>query len=251
MAPGPGGRLHVQRGNDGRRVREVDDAVVDPIDVAAEEQLSALAQLGAAGQRRCCRGANQAQVAAQLQARQGVRAAALEHLRVLNPDTLEPVPADGVTAGEIMLRGNTVMKGYLKNPGATAKAFAGGWFHTGDIAVLHPDGYVQITDRSKDVIISGGENISSLEVEDVLYRHPAVLAAAVVAMPDEKWGETPCAFVTLKPGAVGGVDEAGIIQWCRDHLAGFKVPKRVVFGPLPKTSTGKIQKFVLRDRARA
>lgn len=186
---------------------------------------------------------------AQLQARQGVRAAALEQLRVLHPDTLQPVPADGVTAGEIMLRGNTVMKGYLKNPGATAKAFAGGWFHTGDIAVLHPDGYVQITDRSKDVIISGGENISSVEVEDVLHRHPAVLLAAVVAQPDERWGEVPCAFVELKPEAVGSVSAEELIDFCRAHLARFKCPRQVVFDVLPRTATGKIQKFRLREIA--
>ena len=184
-------------------------------------------------------------------ARQGVGYPTLERLAVLDQKTGRPVPRDGRTLGEIALRSNTLMKGYLKNPSATEEAFRDGWFHTGDLAVWHPDGYMEIKDRSKDVIISGGENISSLEVEEVLYRHPAVMEAAVVARPDEKWGETPCAFVTLKPGAEGGVDEAGIIQWCRDHLAGFKVPKRVVFGPLPKTSTGKIQKFVLRDRARA
>ena len=183
-------------------------------------------------------------------ARQGVGYPTLERLAVLDQKTGRPVPRDGRTLGEIALRSNTLMKGYLKNPSATEEAFRDGWFHTGDLAVWHPDGYMEIKDRSKDVIISGGENISSLEVEEVLYRHPAVMEAAVVARPDEKWGETPCAFVTLKPGAEGGVDEAGIIQWCRDHLAGFKVPKRVVFGPLPKTSTGKIQKFVLRDRAR-
>lgn len=186
---------------------------------------------------------------AQMQARQGVRAAALEHLRVLNPETLQPVPADGVTAGEIMLRGNTVMKGYLKNADATAKAFAGGWFHTGDVAVLHPDGYVQITDRSKDVIISGGENISSVEVEDVLHRHPAVLLAAVVAQPDERWGETPCAFVELKPDAMGNVSSEELIEFCRNHLARFKCPRRIVFETLPRTATGKIQKFRLREIA--
>jgi fatty-acyl-CoA synthase len=142
------------------------------------------------------------------------------------------------------------MKGYLKNPSATAEAFRGGWYHTGDLAVLHPDGYVEIKDRSKDIIISGGENISSLEVEEVLYRHPAVMEAAVVAKPDPFWGETPCAFVTLKPDAPP-VDEAEIIRWCREHLAHYKAPKTVVFGPLPKTSTGKIQKFELRERARA
>jgi fatty-acyl-CoA synthase len=169
---------------------------------------------------------------------------------VADPKTMAPVARDGRALGEVMLRSNTLMKGYLKNPPATEEAFRGGWFHTGDLAVWHPDGYIEIKDRSKDVIISGGENISSLEVEEVLYRHPAVMEAAVVARPDEKWGETPCAFVTLKPGAEGA-DEAQIIQWCRDHLAGFKVPKRVVFGPLPKTSTGKIQKFMLRERARS
>ncbi len=184
-------------------------------------------------------------------ARQGVGYPTLEQLAVLDQKTGKPVPRDGRTLGEIVLRSNTLMKGYLKNEAATEEAFRDGWFHTGDLAVWHPDGYVEIKDRSKDVIISGGENISSLEVEEVLYRHPAVMEAAVVARPDEKWGETPCAFVTLKPGAEGEADEARIIQWCRDHLAGFKVPKRVVFGPLPKTSTGKIQKFVLRARARA
>lgn len=188
-------------------------------------------------------------VRAQLQARQGVRAAALEHLRVLNPDTLQPVPADGATAGEIMLRGNTVMKGYLKNPKATANAFAGGWFHTGDIAVVHPDGYVQITDRSKDVIISGGENISSVEVEDVLHRHPAVLLAAVVAQPDERWGEVPCAFVELKPEAQGTVSADDLVEFCRARLARFKCPRNIVFDVLPKTATGKIQKFRLREMA--
>ncbi|WP_137920898.1 acyl-CoA synthetase [Hydrogenophaga sp. 2FB] len=185
---------------------------------------------------------------ARLQARQGVRAAALEDLRVLDPQTLREVPHDGATAGEIMVRGNTVMKGYLKNPEATAQAFAGGWFHTGDIAVVHPDGYLQITDRSKDVIISGGENISSVEVEDVLHRHPAVLHAAVVAQPDERWGEVPCAFVELKPGA-DVVSESELIGFCRSHLAHFKCPRRVVFDALPKTATGKIQKFRLREIA--
>jgi fatty-acyl-CoA synthase len=183
-------------------------------------------------------------------ARQGVGYPTLERLMVADPKTVAPVARDGRTLGEVMLRGNTLMKGYLKNPPATEEAFRGGWFHTGDLAVWHPDGYIEIKDRSKDVIISGGENISSLEVEEVLYQHPAVMEAAVVARPDETWGETPCAFVTLKPGAEGA-DGAQIIQWCRDHLAGFKVPKRVVFGPLPKTSTGKIQKFVLRERARS
>jgi len=185
---------------------------------------------------------------ARLQARQGVRAAALEQLRVLDPHSMQPVPHDGTTAGEIMVRGNTVMKGYLKNADATEKAFAGGWFHTGDIAVVHPDGYLQITDRAKDVIISGGENISSVEVEDVLHRHPAVLYAAVVAQPDERWGEVPCAFVELKLGT-DAVSEEGLIAFCRSHLAHFKCPRRVVFDALPKTATGKIQKFRLRDIA--
>jgi len=159
------------------------------------------------------------------------------------------VPPDGETMGEIFFRGNILMKGYLKNPAATAEAFAGGWFHTGDLAVLHPDGYVKIKDRSKDIIISGGENISSLEVEDALHRHPAVLSAAVVAQPDPKWGEVACAFVELKPGASPQAQE--LIDHCRSLLAHFKVPKRVVFGPLPKTSTGKIQKFVLRQQVKS
>jgi fatty-acyl-CoA synthase len=169
---------------------------------------------------------------------------------VLNPDTLQPVPADGETMGEICFRGTVVMKGYLKNPGATEEAFAGGWFHTGDLAVVHPDGYVKIKDRSKDVIISGGENISSIEVEDVLHRHPDVMLASVVALPDEKWGEVPCAFVELKPGAPT-VTEQELIEFCRTHLARFKVPKRIVFAEVPKTSTGKIQKFLLRQRAKS
>ena len=185
---------------------------------------------------------------ARLQARQGVRAAALEELRVLDPQSMQPVPHDGATAGEIMVRGNTVMKGYLKNHDATARAFEGGWFHTGDIAVVHPDGYLQITDRSKDVIISGGENISSVEVEDVLHRHPSVLHAAVVAQPDDRWGEVPCAFVELKPAATP-VSENDLIAFCRTHLAHFKCPRRVVFDALPKTATGKIQKFRLREIA--
>ena len=167
---------------------------------------------------------------------------------VADPRTLQPVPQDGQTMGEVFMRGNIVMKGYLKNPKATAEAFAGGWFHTGDLAVAHPDGYVEIKDRSKDIIISGGENISTIEVEDVLYRHPAVMEAAVVARPDETWGETPCAFVTLKDGAAA--DAADIIGFCRDRLAHFKAPRTVVFGTLPKTSTGKIQKFLLRERAK-
>ncbi len=180
-------------------------------------------------------------------ARQGVPYAVQEGLDVLDPETGRPVPADGATMGEIVMRGNVVMKGYLKNPKATEAAFAGGWFHTGDLAVRHPDGYVEIRDRLKDIIISGGENISTIEVEGVLYRHPAVLEAAVVAEPHEKWGESPCAFVTLKAGAEA--DAAAIIAFCRDNMAGYKVPRRVVFGPLPKTSTGKIQKFVLRREA--
>jgi 3-(methylthio)propionyl---CoA ligase len=162
---------------------------------------------------------------------------------------MKPVPRDGTTIGEVMFRGNTIMKGYLKNPRATGEAFRGGWFHTGDLAVWHPDGYMEVKDRSKDIIISGGENISSLEVEEALYRHPAVMEAAVVSRPDERWGETPCAFVTLKPGA-GDVGADEILDWCRKNLARFKVPRHVVFGPLPKTSTGKIQKFVLRERAK-
>ncbi|MCK9285149.1 MAG: acyl-CoA synthetase [Rhodocyclaceae bacterium] len=179
--------------------------------------------------------------------RQGVRYHMQEAIAVLNPDNLEPVPWDGETIGEIMFRGNLVMKGYLKNPAATEEAFRGGWFHTGDLAVVHSDGYVKIKDRSKDVIISGGENISSLEVEDVLYRHPAVISAAVVAKPDTKWGEVPCAFVELKDGVSVTAEE--IVEHCRSHLARFKVPKQVVFGALPKTSTGKIQKYILRQQA--
>ncbi|MEJ2171572.1 MAG: acyl-CoA synthetase [Woeseiaceae bacterium] len=184
-----------------------------------------------------------------LKARQGVRYPMLEKLIVADPETLEPVPSDGTTIGEVMFRGNIVMKGYLKNPDASRKAFAGGYFHSGDLAVCHPDGYIEIKDRSKDVIISGGENISSIEVESILYRHPKVLEAAVAAMPDQKWGESPCAFVSLRPDA-GAVSEQEIIDFCRDNMAHFKVPRRVVFGPLPKTSTGKIQKFELRERAR-
>jgi fatty-acyl-CoA synthase len=159
------------------------------------------------------------------------------------------VPPDGTTIGEVFMRGNIVMKGYLKNPKASDEAFAGGWFHTGDLAVMHPDGYIEIKDRSKDIIISGGENISTIEVESVLYRHPAVLEAAVVARPDATWGETPCAFVTLKPGASATEDD--IIAFCRSHMARFKAPKTVVFGALPKTSTGKIQKFLLRTQAKS
>jgi fatty-acyl-CoA synthase len=186
---------------------------------------------------------------ARMMARQGVAHPTLSGLMVADPSTLEPVPQDGTTMGEIVLRGNTIMKGYLLNSTATEEAFRGGWFHTGDLAVWHGDGYVEIKDRAKDVIISGGENISSLEVEEVLYRHPAVMEAAVVARPDERWGETPCAFVTLKPDAAP-VSADEIIRWCRDQLAHYKIPKRVVFGPLPKTSTGKIQKFVLREQAK-
>ena len=184
---------------------------------------------------------------ARLNARQGVRYHLQRSARVLDPQTLQPVPWDGETMGEIMFRGNITMKGYLKNAKATQEAFAGGWYHTGDLAVQSPDGYIKIKDRSKDIIISGGENISSIEVEDVLYRHPDVLAAAVVARPDPKWGETPCAFIELKPGS--GLTAEEIVAHCRKHLAGFKVPKAVVFGELPKTSTGKIQKFELRKKA--
>jgi fatty-acyl-CoA synthase len=181
--------------------------------------------------------------------RQGVRYILEEGVTVMDPQTMQPVPADGETMGEIMFRGNITMKGYLKNPQATREAFAGGWFHSGDLAVLQPDGYIKIKDRAKDIIISGGENISSIEVEDVLYRHPAVLAAAVVAKPDPKWGETPCAFVELKPGA--SATAAEIIAHCRAGLARFKAPRAVVFGPIPKTSTGKIQKFALRQQAKS
>ncbi len=186
---------------------------------------------------------------AALKARQGVNYPVLEGLMVADPRSLEPVPHDGATMGEVFMRGNIVMKGYLKNPKATDEAFAGGWFHTGDLGVAHSDGYIELKDRSKDIIISGGENISTIEVEGVLYRHPAVMEAAVVARPDEKWGETPCAFVTLKAEAKATADD--IIAFCRANMAGYKVPRTVVFGPLPKTSTGKIQKFVLREQARA
>jgi len=182
-------------------------------------------------------------------ARQGVRYVTLDGAMVAAPEDLAELPANGAALGEIMLRGNTVMKGYYKNPAATAEAFRGGWLHTGDLAVRHDDGYMEVKDRSKDVIISGGENISSLEVEEALYRHPSVLEAAVVARPDAKWGETPCAFITAKPGAT--ISAAEITDYCREVLAGFKVPRTVVFGPLPKTSTGKIQKFVLREQAKA
>ena len=181
-------------------------------------------------------------------ARQGVRYLALEALDVIDPETMQPVPADGETMGEVMFRGNVVMKGYLKNLKASKEAFAGGWFHSGDLGVKHPDLYVQLKDRSKDIIISGGENISSIEVEDALFKHPSVQAAAVVARPDEKWGETPCAFIELKPGRTATAEE--LTQWCRERLAGFKCPRHFVFTELPKTSTGKIQKFVLRDLAK-
>ncbi|MEO9168048.1 MAG: acyl-CoA synthetase [Aestuariivirga sp.] len=184
-----------------------------------------------------------------IKSRQGVRAPMLEAHMVADPETMKPVPKDGKTMGEIFMRGNIVMSGYLKNPKASKAAFRGGWFHSGDLAVWHPDGYCEIKDRSKDVIISGGENISSIEVEGILYKHPLVLEAAVAARPDNKWGETPCAFVTLKDGAT--CSEADIIAFCKNNMAGFKVPKTVIFGPLPKTSTGKIQKFVLREQAKA
>jgi len=185
---------------------------------------------------------------AALKSRQGVRYHALEDLDVLDPETMTPVPADGETMGEVMFRGNVVMKGYLKNKKSTDAAFAGGWFHSGDLGVKHPDGYVQLRDRSKDIIISGGENISSIEVEDALFQHPAVALAAVVARPDEKWGETPCAFVELRPGA--SATEAELIAWCQERLARYKCPRTVVFAEIPKTSTGKVQKYALREKAR-
>jgi fatty-acyl-CoA synthase len=186
---------------------------------------------------------------AQKKARQGVRYPVLEALDVRDPDTMVPVPRDGESMGEVMMRGNVVMKGYLKNKASTLKAFAGGWFHTGDLGVMYPDGYVQLKDRSKDIIISGGENISSIEVEDALYKHPAVAAAAVVAKPDEKWGETPCAFIELKAGTQASA--ADLTQWCKQNLASYKVPRFIVFAEIPKTSTGKIQKFKLREMAKA
>jgi fatty-acyl-CoA synthase len=189
-----------------------------------------------------------AEARAALKSRQGVGYHVLEDLIVANPKTLEPVPKDGETMGEVLFRGNVVMKGYLKNPTATEEAFAGGWFHSGDLGVWHPDGYIELKDRSKDIIISGGENISTIEVENALFRHPAVLEAAVVARPDEKWGETPCAFVTLKDGETATEEE--IIAFSREVLAKFKCPRHVVFGELPKTSTGKVQKFALRERAK-
>jgi fatty-acyl-CoA synthase len=189
-----------------------------------------------------------AEAQAHLKARQGVRYHALEALEVMDPETMKPAPADGETLGEVMFRGNVVMKGYLKNKAATDKAFSGGWFHSGDLGVKHPDGYIQLRDRSKDIIISGGENISSIEVEDVLFEHPGVQLAAVVARPDDKWGETPCAFVEMKPGHAATEEE--LIEWCRGKLARYKCPRRVVFADIPKTSTGKVQKFALRERAK-
>lgn len=186
---------------------------------------------------------------AALKSRQGVRYLPLEGLEVMDPDTMVPVPYDGKTMGEVMFRGNVVMKGYFRNPKATQEAFAGGWFHSGDLGVRHPDGYIQLKDRSKDIIISGGENISSIEVEEALYRHPAVAIAAVVAMPHDKWGETPCAFVELSAGET--VDAAALTLWCKGQLAPYKVPGHFVFMPIPRTSTGKIQKFLLRDQARS
>src|SRR5690606_15563937 len=181
-------------------------------------------------------------------ARQGVRYPTIDDTRVADPETLEPVPQDGQTIGEILLRGNSVMKGYLDDPDTTEEAFRGGWFHTGDLAVWHPDGYIEIKDRAKDIIISGGENISTIEVEGVLYRHPAVLECAVVAAPSERWGETPCAFVTLRAEA-GEVGAEELQRFCRRHLAGFKIPRHAGFAELPKTSTGKVQKYLLRQRA--
>jgi len=186
---------------------------------------------------------------AALKSRQGVRYLPLEQLDVLDPDTMQPVPRDGITMGEVMFRGNVVMKGYFRNPTATQAAFQGGWFHSGDLGVRHPDGYIQLKDRSKDVIISGGENISSIEVEDALYQHPDVQVVAVVARPDDKWGETPCAFVERVVGST--VSDADLNQWCREKLASYKVPKTYVFQEIPRTSTGKIQKFVLREQAKA
>ena len=182
-------------------------------------------------------------------ARQGVAYPVLDALDVLDPHTMQPVPRDGETLGEVMFRGNVVMKGYLKNKPATQDAFAGGWFHSGDLGVMHPDGYIQLKDRSKDIIISGGENISSIEVEDALYKHPAVEVVAVVAKPDEKWGETPCAFVELKPGSTATADE--LVAWCRKNLASYKCPRHIVFAEIPKTSTGKLQKFKLREMVKA
>jgi fatty-acyl-CoA synthase len=190
----------------------------------------------------------EADAQAELKSRQGVRYHALDALDVMDPETMQPTPADGVTMGEVMFRGNVVMKGYLKNPASTQKAFAGGWFHSGDLGVKHPDGYVQLRDRSKDIIIAGGENISSIEVEDALFKHHGVQLAAVVAWPDERWGETPCAFVELKPDHAASAEE--LIDWCRTLLARYKCPRHIVFEEIPKTSTGKVQKFALRERAR-
>jgi acyl-CoA synthetase (AMP-forming)/AMP-acid ligase II len=190
---------------------------------------------------------------ARLNARQGVRYVSLEGLDIVNTQTMQPVPADGTTIGEIVFRGNIVMKGYLKNPKANKEAFANGWYHSGDLAVKHPDGYIEIKDRSKDIIISGGENISSVEVENILYLHPAILEASVVARPDPRWGESPCAFVTLKPG-LDKSDERrlaeDILKFCRSKMPAYWVPKSVVFGPLPKTATGKVQKHLLRAKAK-
>ncbi len=183
---------------------------------------------------------------ARLKARQGVKYLPLEDLNVIDPNTMKPVPADGETIGEVMFRGNVIMKGYFKNEDATKEAFSGGWFHSGDLGVMHPDGYIQLKDRSKDIIISGGENISSIEIEDVLYNHPAISVVAVVAKPDDKWGETPCAFIEIKQGKQATAEE--LDNYCREHLAGFKVPKHYVFETIPRTSTGKIQKFILRDK---
>jgi fatty-acyl-CoA synthase len=182
-------------------------------------------------------------------ARQGVAYPVLEALDVIDPETMRAVPRDGETLGEVMFRGNVVMKGYLKNKSASAAAFAGGWFHSGDLGVIHPDGYIQLKDRSKDIIISGGENISSIEVEDALYKHPAVQVVAVVAKPDEKWGETPCAVVELKPGTTASADE--LIGWCKENLASYKCPRHILFAEIPKTSTGKLQKFKLREMVKA
>ncbi len=184
-------------------------------------------------------------------ARQGVGYPTLTEQSIIDPDSMLHTPADGETMGELMIRSNTVMKGYLKNADATDAAFAGGWFHTGDLGVMHADGYVEIKDRAKDIIITGGENVSSLEIEECLYKHPKIMEAAVVAMPSEQWGETPCAFVTPKPANEADIEVADVIQWCKDNMARYKAPTRVIFGPLPKTSTGKIQKYVLRDQARA
>lgn len=188
-----------------------------------------------------------------LHARQGVRYIALEGLDIVNTKDMTPVPADGTTVGEIVLRGNAVMKGYLKNPKANAEAFANGWFHSGDLGVKHPDGYIEVKDRSKDIIISGGENISSVEIENVLYAHPKILEASVVARPDERWGESPCAFVTLKPGIDKSTEQRlaeDITQFCRSKMPAYWVPKSIVFGPLPKTATGKVQKHLLRAKAK-